>query len=99
MADVAQLRPVHLVGQPFPAVEADLDLEGEPGLQADVQPAEGRVPVVVIQMRALARLAADGAGAVAVGRPVEGPVRLHALQDADQPTPDAPGGGELLSDL
>ena len=39
-ADIAQPRAVHLPRQPFPAVEADLHLEGEPGLPAHVQPAE-----------------------------------------------------------
>jgi len=84
MAGVAQLVPVHLAGEPFPAIEADLDLEGEPGLQADIHPAEGRVLVVVVQVQALARLAADGAAALAVGGPIEGPTRLDAAQDADQ---------------
>jgi len=95
MAGVAQLVPVHLAGQPFPPIQADLDLEGEPGLQADVEPAKGRVLVVVVQVQALARLAADGAAAVAVGRPVEGPARLEAAQDADQARLATPFRGEL----
>src|SRR4051812_7877771 len=80
--------------EPFSAVETDLDLEREPGLQADVEPAEGWVHVVVVQVRALARLGADGAGAGGSGRPVERPARLHALQHADQPALDVSRGGE-----
>ena len=100
MAGVAQLIPVHLAGEPFPAIESNLDLEGEPGLQAHVHPAEGRVQVVVVQVQALARLAADGAAAVAIGHPVEGPARLEAAQDADQARLGAPFfGGELPGGL
>ena len=43
VADVAQLLPVHLASQPFPTIDANLHLEGKPGLQADVQPAKGRM--------------------------------------------------------
>jgi hypothetical protein len=35
-------------------------------------------------MQALARLAADGAAAMAIGLPIEGPARLDATQYADQ---------------
>jgi hypothetical protein len=53
---VVHLAAVHLPAQPLPAVEADLNLEGKPALQAQVQEAKLRVQMVEIEVLALAAL-------------------------------------------
>jgi len=47
--EVASTLLLELVGQPLPSVEANLDAEGKPGLDAGVDPAEDRVPVVLVE--------------------------------------------------
>ena len=53
---VRDVLAVECLGQPLASVEADLDVEGEPGLEPDVHEAEPRVKVVVVEVEALARL-------------------------------------------
>jgi hypothetical protein len=40
---------LHLSRQPFPSVEADLDGEREPGLNASIEEAKDRMDLVVIE--------------------------------------------------
>ena len=99
-APVAQPGLVHLPGQPFAAVEADVDAEGEPGLHAGVHEAEDRVQVVVVQVQAgprpVAQFQAAG-GAVALD--AEGHTRFDRLEDADQSPGDAVALRDLPGDL
>jgi len=50
---VAEPSTVHLSAEPFPAVEADLNIEREPLLQASVHEAEQGMDGIVIEMQAL----------------------------------------------
>ena len=95
---VLQVFPVHLARQPLASVEADLDLEGEPGLQAHVQPAELGVEVVVIQLRALATLAAHLPETLRVLPPLKGPARLDTLQHAHESFSDVMLRGQVPGD-
>ena len=51
---VAQAGGIHRAGQPLPAVQADLDGEGEPSLDARMHEAEDRMDLVVVEIQALA---------------------------------------------
>jgi hypothetical protein len=87
---VAQAEGVHLAGEPLVAVEADVDREGEPGLQADMHEAEDGVDLVVVQVQALAWAVDDLeflGGAVAVN--LEGHALFDAAQDPDGSLGDA----------
>jgi hypothetical protein len=53
--DVAEAGLVHASGQPLAAIQADLDPERGPGLDAGMHEAEQRVDLVVIEEQALAR--------------------------------------------
>jgi len=91
---------VHLAGQPFPAVQADVDVEGEPGLDAGVHEAEDRVDLVVVQMQALARPVAHlQLPALGVGDDLERHAGIDAAQDADQPLLDVVAGGDRAGDV
>jgi len=74
--------------QPLTPVDADLELEGKPGLQPHVHPAKERMDVIVIQMRTLAALAANGQTTVRHFFRVESPTRFHAVQHANQSLAD-----------
>src|ERR1043166_8686557 len=52
---VAQPFFVHLPGQPFMAIEADVDEKEKPGLQAQVQQSQAPVLHVKVEMQALAQ--------------------------------------------
>jgi hypothetical protein len=99
-SSVRQARLVHLPGEPFPAVQADLDREGKPGLDPGVHEPEPRVEPVVVQEQALApprdEFQVLGRG-VAVD--LEAPAGLHAAQHAHQPGADAVAGRDAAGDL
>jgi hypothetical protein len=82
---VAQTGPIHLAGQPFPAIETNLDGEGEPALDSGVhEPEDGIVPVMVEKQA----FAPAGVEFQFFRLPV--PIQLialtglHGSQDADQ---------------
>ena len=76
-------------GQPLPTVDADLDVEREPRLDAGVHEAEVRVQEVLVEVQALARDQSEPAGGT-VRRLVvlEAHAGLDRLQDADEPVVD-----------
>ena len=49
MLQVIETGGLHLPRQPFPSVDADLDGEREPGLNASIEEAEDRMDLVVIE--------------------------------------------------
>src|SRR5215469_9257296 len=55
LLQVIETSGLHLSPQPFPSVEADLDGEREPGLNASIEEAEDRMDLIVIEEQALAR--------------------------------------------
>ena len=55
MLQVVQTGSLHLSRQPFPSVEADLNGEWEPGLNAGIEKAEDRMDLVVVEEQAFAR--------------------------------------------
>jgi hypothetical protein len=87
-------------GQPLPAVEADLDGERKPGLDAGVHEAGHRVDLVMIQMQALAvtwdQLQAFGLGVAHDLIPQAG---FDSGEDADQSLLDAVRPGDFAGDL
>src|SRR3990172_5243517 len=83
----AELDPLALEvrGEPLPAVEADLDGEGEPGLQAGAEEAEDPVPVVLVDVETLPGPKAEAA-LVGIRRAVilEAHAGFDRLEGADQ---------------
>src|SRR2546422_744873 len=55
MLQVLQAGGLHLSRQPFPSVEADLNGEREPSLNAGIEKAEDRMDLVVVEEQAFAR--------------------------------------------
>ena len=55
MLQVIQTGSLHLSRQPFPSVEANLDGEREPGLNAGIEKAENGMDLVVVEEQAFAR--------------------------------------------
>jgi hypothetical protein len=55
MLQVLQTGGLHLSRQPFPSVEADLNGEREPSLDAGIKKAEDRMDLVVVEEQAFAR--------------------------------------------
>jgi len=55
MLQVIETGGLHLSRQPFPSIDADLDGEREPGLNASIEEAEDRMNLVVIEEQAFAR--------------------------------------------
>src|SRR6266851_3367280 len=53
--EVGAALPFELTGEPLPAVEPDLDVEGKPGLEPGAEEAEDGVKVVLVDVEALAR--------------------------------------------
>jgi hypothetical protein len=54
LLQVIESSGLHLSGQPFPAVEADLNREGEPGLDTGIEEAEDGVDLIVIEKQTFA---------------------------------------------
>jgi hypothetical protein len=76
---------LQLMGQPLAAVEPDLDVEGEPGLEAGAEEAEDRVPVVFVEVQALPAPPAQAAlGGVRGAVVLEAHAGLDALEGTDQ---------------
>jgi hypothetical protein len=78
-----------LSGKPLPSVDADLNVEREPGLDAGVHEAEPWIEPVVIEMKALARMEPQSAF-VTIGRTLvfERHARFDGLEHTDQPLLD-----------
>src|SRR6266571_4315134 len=86
--------------QPLPAVEADLNREGEPGLNAGVQETEDGMNGGVIQEQALAHTRLELqmlGGPVAVD--LEAAAWLDAGQHAHRPLSDPVFGSNAASDI
>ena len=85
LLEVADPRGVELPRQPVAAVENDLDLEWQPGLQPHVQRAEDGV----IQIEVIVQALADGGAqlqvlGLRVVMQLVGPAGLDATEDGDQ---------------
>lgn len=84
-----------LSGQPLAAVEANLDVEGEPGLEPEVHEAELRMEMVVIVMQALAWAHEEFALARrSVGSNFVAEAGFGGAEDADEARGDAVALGE-----
>jgi hypothetical protein len=84
-AEVAGAAAFELVGEPLPAVEADLDGEREPRLEAGVEEPEDAVAVVLVDVEALPRPEPEAAF-MRIRRAVvlEAHAGLEGLERADQ---------------
>lgn len=81
----AQAGGLHLVGQPFAAVQTDLDGEREPALQPGSAEAELGVHPVLIQMQAFARAGPQQqASGLAVGAEAKTPADFDCREQTDQ---------------
>src|SRR5271163_996486 len=83
---VTNPRGAQLLSQPLPAVEAHVDGEGKPGLQAHVQQAVDGMLKVEVEVQAFAVAGfEDQALPGALAPHKESATRLHATIDGDQP--------------
>jgi hypothetical protein len=88
------------VGQPLAAVEPDLDVEREPGLQTGADEAEDRVSAVRVDVQALARPQTETALAGIRGAMVlEAHAGLDGLERADHPGRDGRLGQQAAGEL
>src|SRR3974390_820707 len=87
-------------GEPLAAIHADIDAEGEPGLDAGVHKAEDRMNLVVVQVEALA-LAVGNLQllGVTVVNDLEGGTGIDTAQHANEAALDAIPGGNLPCDV
>ena len=97
---IVELGLIHLAREPLAAVDADINSEGKPGLDAGVHEAEDRVDLVVIQVQALALAVMDFqfAGLAILGH-LEGHAGIDAAQHADQSGAYAVAGSNFASDV
>jgi hypothetical protein len=97
---VAEPGLIQLAGEPLAAVEADVDAEGEPGLDAGVHEAEDGMDLVVVQVQALALAVADlQLAGLVVLVDLEGHAGIDAAQHADEAFADVVAGGDLPGDV
>ena len=94
----AQLLLHHLLGQPFVAVDVDLDGERQPGLQADVDQTELGIEEIVVE-DALLSLPTDELGPLGSGDEREGRAGFQSAEDADEPLGNALVADEVLGPL
>jgi hypothetical protein len=84
---VCEVVAVHLVGEPVVAVEVDLDLEGEPGLDLHVHQTELTVEEIETEVEARS-LSGDEPGlGFGIDKAI-GPARLDPREDTDQALAD-----------
>ena len=82
---VVHLVTIHLPAQPFPAIEADLNLEGKPALQAQMHEAKLRMQMVEIEVLALAAFQLEfQLLGLAVAAQKIGPAGLDTTKNPDQ---------------
>src|SRR5206468_1279139 len=84
---------LELARQPLAPVEADLDVEGEPGLEAGAHEAEDRVSPVLVDVQALARPQAEPPLGAVLGAVV---LEAHAGLDDGERADEAPLDRVLL---
>lgn len=87
--EVGAALPFELTGEPLPAVEPDLDVEGEPGLEPGAEEAEDGVEVVLVDVETLARSEA---------KPSFAPVRRAVVLEAHAGLDGAKGADEAALD-
>src|SRR6516164_5923655 len=93
---IAKARGVQLLRQPFPAIDGDVNVQGEPCLQPQVHKAELRMPQVEVVMLAFAGTAVQlQVPRLGVAVDLVGVARLYRAEHANQPRADP----LLLSDL
>jgi hypothetical protein len=97
--DIVETSGVHLPRQPLPAIEAHLDREREPRLDAGVHEPKHRIDMVVVEVQAFAPLRhqIDALGGAVTHDPI-GPARLHRAENADQALLDPIGRRDLPGD-
>jgi hypothetical protein len=97
---IGQARGVHWLGQHEPPVEADIDAERIPGLQADVTTAHHGMFVVVIEVKTFA-LFAYGLEPSPVSGAAYGhsQARLDGAQDRDEAAVDLVALSNILNEL
>ena len=96
-AEVFNAGFIHLPRQPFAPVEADLDVEGEPGLNAGVHPAELRIDEIVVKIQAPPRPQFDVQFfRFGVALHLKAHTGLDARKNSDQAAGDTVLGRDLL---
>jgi len=97
---VAEADPVHLAGQPFPPVYADLDGKGEPTLDAGMHESKPGIHPVMVEKQALSgpRLEFQFL-LLLVPEQLVTLARLHGGQDANQSLADSILLGNLLGQI
>src|SRR6266487_2694646 len=91
-----QARGRHLPGQPLPSVQADLDGEGKPSLNARVHETPAGMNRVVVKKQAFSpTLRQVQLLRLAIAVDLKTPTELHRGQDANQPLANALLGGDL----
>ena len=89
---------LHAASEPFPAVDADLDGEGDPGLQAHVHEPELTVEEVEVDVEtgAIGRFESEN---VVAAEEAEGSADFDASEDTDESFADLVFFDDLASDL
>jgi len=83
LLDEAELGLEHLLGQPVVAVDVDLDGEGKPSLETDVD--QAKFGVEEIEVQDALRSAREGqTGSMAGMRQLDGAAGFHAAENGDQ---------------
>src|SRR6266566_4487869 len=91
-----QARGRHLPGQPLPSVQADLDGEGKPSLNARVHETPAGMNRVVVKKQTFSpTLHQVQLLRLAIAVDLKTPTELHRGQDANQPLANAVLGGDL----
>ena len=97
---IRETRLIQLFGQPMSAVEANIDLEGKPGLQTQVHEAELGMLEIEIKMAALARLnlyfKVFGLG---VSDDLKGHARFDAIENGNEPLSDLIPAGDFSGQI
>jgi len=82
---VRQTVSIHLTGKPLPTIDADLDTEGKPRLNASIHEAKDGVCEVVVKMQTLALTMNQFQPLhLSISKIIEIVARFHRSQNADQ---------------
>ena len=94
----AQFLLYHLLGQPFVAIDVDLDSERQPGLQAHMDQAELRIKEVIIEDSLLPG-SADELGPFGARHECEGRTSFLSAEDTNESLGDALIADEVVGPL
>ena len=96
LAPIGQTLAIQLAAEPFPTIEANINLEGEPGLEPQMHQPEVRVETVEVKMQALTGLQRQAQQVVGVAAVhAEGFAGLYPSQQGDGAAGQSLRGGYL----